>query len=299
MLRGLRASRSGEIERDGAKVRYQVFGSGEQSILLLPTWSIVHSDHWRHQVPYLAQRYTVLTFDGLGNGASDRPTDPAYYTDDAFAADAASVMDAAGIERAVVMSASMGAAWQLLLAYRHPQRVAGSVYIAADLPIAPLPPGSAEAEPRFDEHLTEHAGWAMWNREFWHQDWPAFCRFFFSECFTEPDSEEQIEHYLSMGLETGPEEIAATIVATRVSEETTREAAATVRVPTLVIHGDEDAIASVEVGRELTRLSGAESVVLPGSGHEPHCRIPVQVNGLLDAFLAQHHPSGVEAETDK
>jgi pimeloyl-ACP methyl ester carboxylesterase len=288
MLRGRKATRSGQIERDGATVRYQVFGSAEQAIFLLPTWSIVHSDHWRHQVPHLAKRYTVLTFDGLGNGASDRPTDPAYYADDAFAADAARVMEAAGIERAVVMSASMGAAWQLLLAYRYPQRVAGSVYIAADLPFAPLPPGSAEAEPRFDEHLAEHVGWAMWNREFWRQDWPAFCRFFFSQCFTEPDSEEQIEHYLSMGLETSPEVIAATIDSEVICEETARAAATTVRVPTLVIHGDEDAISSVEVGRELARLSGAESAVLPGSGHEPHCRIPSQVNRLLDAFLADH-----------
>ena len=135
MLRGLRATRWGEVERDGAAVRYQVFGSAERAILLLPTWSIVHSDHWRNQVPHLARRYRVLTFDGLGNGASDRPTDPAYYADDAFAADAAGVMEAAGIERAVVMSASLGAAWQLLLAYRHPQLVAGSVYIAPDLPL--------------------------------------------------------------------------------------------------------------------------------------------------------------------
>ena len=50
----------------------------------------------------------MLTFDGLGNGASDRPTDPAYYADEAFAADAARVMEAAGIERAVVMSSSLG-----------------------------------------------------------------------------------------------------------------------------------------------------------------------------------------------
>ena len=131
----------------------------------------------------------------------------------------------------------------------------------------------------------------MWNREFWHRDWPAFCRFFFSQCFTEPDSEEQIEHFLSMGLETSPEVIAATIDAKGISEETAREAAMTVRVPTLVIHGDEDAISSVESGRELARLSGAELVVLPGSGHEPHCRIPSQVNGLLDAFLSRHYPS--------
>ncbi len=290
MLVGCEASRSGEIKRSGVAVRYQVFGSGEHAILLLPTWSIVHTDFWRNQVPHLAERHTVLTFDGLGNGASDRPTDPACYTDDSFATDAASVMEAAGIERAVVMSASMGASWQLLLAHRFPERVAGCVYIAAALPLAPLPPGFAEAETRFDEHLAEHPGWAMWNREFWHEDWAAFCRFFFSNCFTEPDSEEEIDHFLAMGLETTPEVIAATIDTTGISEALTREAAAGLRVPTLVIHGDEDAISSVEVGREMARLSSAELVVLPGSGHEPQCRIPSEVNSIIDRFLERHHP---------
>jgi pimeloyl-ACP methyl ester carboxylesterase len=97
-----------------------------------------------------------------------------------------------------------------------------------------------------------------------------------------------------MGLETGPEVIAATNDTTVISEEATREAATTVQVPTLVIHGDQDAISSVESGRELARLSGAELVVLPGSGHEPHCRIPAQVNELLDSFLSRHHPSSLK-----
>ncbi|MBI3647933.1 MAG: alpha/beta hydrolase [Actinobacteria bacterium] len=290
MLRGLPATRSGEIERDGAAVRFQVFGSGERAILLLPTWSIVHTDFWRKQVPHLAERYTVLTFDGLGNGASDRPTDPAYYADEEFVTDAVNVMNAAEIEQAAVMSASMGASWQLLLAYHFPERVGASVYIATDLPLAPLPPGYAEAEPRFDEQPTGHEGWMMWNRRFWHENWPAFCEFFFSRCFTEPDSDEEIAHFVSMGLETWPEVIAATIDAIGVSEEIAREAAAAIQVPTLVIHGDEDAISSVEAGRELARLSGGDLIILPGSGHEPQCRIPTQVNALLDVFLARHHP---------
>ena len=42
-------------------------------MLLLPTWSIVHSRHWKMQVPYLARHCRVLTFDGRGNGRSDRP----------------------------------------------------------------------------------------------------------------------------------------------------------------------------------------------------------------------------------
>jgi pimeloyl-ACP methyl ester carboxylesterase len=155
VLRDIPATRSGEVQRDGAVVRWQAFGNGARTILLLPTWSIVHTDFWRRQVPYLASRYTVLTFDGLGNGASDRPADAVYYADEDFATDAVNVMDAAGVDEAAVLSASMGAAWQLLLAARVPHRVAASVYIAADLPLAPLPPAFAEAEAHFDEHLSE------------------------------------------------------------------------------------------------------------------------------------------------
>ena len=41
----------GFVERDGVKVFYEVFGDGEPTILLLPTWSIVHSRPWKMQVP--------------------------------------------------------------------------------------------------------------------------------------------------------------------------------------------------------------------------------------------------------
>lgn len=290
VLRDIAATLSGEVQRDGAVVRWQAFGNGARTILLLPTWSIVHTDFWRRQVPHLATRYTVLTFDGLGNGASDRPVDAAYYADQDFVTDAVNVMDAAGVDEAAVLSASMGAAWHLLLAARVPRRVAASVYIAADLPLAPLPPAFARAETHFDQHLTEHDGWAGWNRAFWHQDWHSFCVFFFSQCFTEPNSHDEISHFVSMGLETSPEVVAATIDAVGISEREARDAATSLGMPTLVIHGGLDAIASVAVGRELARLAGAELVVLPGAGHEPHCRDAAHVNAVLDPFLERHYP---------
>lgn len=287
MLRDVAVTRSGTVERSGARVRFQVFGSGKQAVLLLPTWSIVHTDFWRHQVPHLHDRYTVLTFDGLGNGASDRPVDPAYYSDDAFVSDALSVMDAAEIEIAVVVSVSMAAGWQLLLAQRFPSRVKACVYVSADLPLASLPPGYAEAVGMFDQPVTDPVGWQMWNRDFWHEDWEAFCRFFFSQCFTEPDSGPEVDHFVSMGLETTPEVIAATVDAVGLTEYQTRQAAAAVAAPTLILHGAKDAISSVQVSRELARITGGDLVVLPEAGHEPQCRDPRTINHLLDAFLTR------------
>src|SRR6266536_3250745 len=101
----------GYVERDGVKVFYEVFGQGEPTILLLPTWSIIHSRVWKMQVPYLARHYRVVTFDGRGNGRSDRPVTAAAYADDEFVADALAVMDATDTERAVIVGVSMGGRW--------------------------------------------------------------------------------------------------------------------------------------------------------------------------------------------
>jgi pimeloyl-ACP methyl ester carboxylesterase len=73
------------------------------------TWSIIHSRHWKMQIPYLARHCRVLTFDGRGNGRSDRPVGPEAYRPAEFTADALSVMDATGTELAVLVAMSLGA----------------------------------------------------------------------------------------------------------------------------------------------------------------------------------------------
>lgn len=70
---------AGLVVREGRRIAWQEFGAGDDVLLLMPTWSIVHSDFWHDQVPYFAERYRVIAFDGLGNGGSDRPTDPRMY----------------------------------------------------------------------------------------------------------------------------------------------------------------------------------------------------------------------------
>src|SRR4026208_2094966 len=42
---------SGYVERDGVNLYYEVYGSGEPTVFLLPTWSIIHSRHWKEQPP--------------------------------------------------------------------------------------------------------------------------------------------------------------------------------------------------------------------------------------------------------
>src|SRR4249920_1172777 len=106
-MRASQPIRDGYVERDGVKIFYEVFGSGEPTVLLLPTWSIIHSRHWKMQIAYLARHCRVITFDGRGNGRSDRPS--SGYDEREFAADALAVMDATETERAVLVSLSLGA----------------------------------------------------------------------------------------------------------------------------------------------------------------------------------------------
>ena len=63
----------GFIERDGVRVFWESYGQGEQTLLFLPTWTLVHSRVWKAQIPYFARHFRVICFDPRGNGRSDRP----------------------------------------------------------------------------------------------------------------------------------------------------------------------------------------------------------------------------------
>src|SRR3954469_7789311 len=96
------------VERDGVRSFYEVYGDGEPTFLLLPTWSLIHSRFWKAQIPYLARHHRVVTFDGRGNGRSDRPQDPFSYTPNVLGEDAVAVLDETGTCEAITASLSAG-----------------------------------------------------------------------------------------------------------------------------------------------------------------------------------------------
>jgi pimeloyl-ACP methyl ester carboxylesterase len=274
---------------DGVSVAYQTFGDGPRAILLMPGWVIAHSDAWRWQVTHLARDYLVVTFDGRGSGASDRPSDAAAYGPAATARDAVAVLDAVAVDRAAILAAAAGTAPAALLAASQRERVAAAVLIGSTLPLAPLGERQQAAIASFDRPFEGTSGWMRWNREAWRKDWWGFLRFYAETSLPEPDSATYIEHRIAMGLETTPAIAAAAVEADRLDEAEARRLAASVGCPALVIHGAADRIAPVEIGVRLAALARAGLHVLPGVGHHPEARHAAQTNALIDVFLERNY----------
>jgi pimeloyl-ACP methyl ester carboxylesterase len=280
---------SGYVERDGVRLYYEVYGAGEPTVLLLPTWSVIHSRHWKMQIPYLARHCRVVTFDGRGNGRSDRPQDAAAYDEREFAADALAVMDATETERAFIVGFSLGGQRGLLLAAEHPERVDGAAFVGPNFT------GGGEPLPErtvydFDTEYETAEGWAKYNRFHWLRDYRDFLEFFMAKMFTEPHSTKPIEDTVGWGLETDAETLVATQDGPGLTPEKSRALCARVRCPVLVIHGEADAISSYTRGAAFAEQTGGELVVLEGSGHAPHVRDPVKVNLLLRNFVKPAPP---------
>jgi pimeloyl-ACP methyl ester carboxylesterase/predicted glycosyltransferase len=277
--------RSGYVERDGVRTYWELYGRGEHTILFMPTWSIVHSRCWKAQIPYFARHYRVLTFDGRGNGRSDRPQDVEAYDEREFAADAIGVLDATGTDAAILVSLSLGAQRSLLLGAEHPERVAGIVFLGPALPLG-LESARAAAVRTFHMPRERYSGWEKFNRHFWLENYREFLEFFFASMFNEPHSTKQIEDCVAWGLDTDPETLALTQLASGLGDEdSVRRLTERIRCPCLVIHGTADGIRPHASGAALAELLACPLVSLEGSGHGPHARDPVKVNLLVRDFV--------------
>ena len=291
---------TGFVERDGVRTFYEVYGEGDTTILFLPAWCVVYSRLWKGQIPYFARHHRVVAFDGRGNGRSDRPTDPAAYSDAEAVADAIAVLDATGTERAVVVGVSLGGWWAPLLAGLHADRVEGAVLICPASVLGDPDPDRVAAGRSFDEPATGGEGWAgKWNREYWLSDFSGFADFFAHKILTERHSTKQLEDVTAWIHETSPEVLLATVDAPgwrgledegarRLPDDPARgcvlELYHRVDCPTLVVHGDCDAVIPHQGCR---RGGGARRAACDsqGSGHAPEARIPVKVNLLIREFV--------------
>jgi pimeloyl-ACP methyl ester carboxylesterase len=152
-MRAREPDRSGYAVNDGVRVYYEVHGEGHNpTVVLMPTWQIVHSRMWKMQVPYLARHFRVVTFDARGNGRTDRPDSDAAYDSDRIVDDTVAVMDVTGTDAAVFVGFCSGSVWAALLHQRDPTRVLGMVAIGSPLTGDPPPPAERKVH-EFDLQL--------------------------------------------------------------------------------------------------------------------------------------------------
>ena len=279
--------------QDGFTLTWEAFGDEGPVVLLLPTWMIVHSRQWKFQIPFLARRHRVITFDPRGNGASERTRDPKHHGLDRFAGDAIAVLDACGHAGATVVGNSVGGAVALDVAAEHPDRVDALVLLGPSL--RGLGALATREVSDFEATLDSPVGWELFNRGVWLRDYPAFARFFLDQCLSEPHSTKAWDDCVGWALATDGPTLAAsadarvtdwTASATEVLDRCSR-----LRCPTLLIHGDGDRISWVGVSRQAAEvIPDVRYVEIEGGGHLPHVRDPIFVNLAIDRFLDEVHP---------
>ncbi|MDN5796678.1 MAG: alpha/beta fold hydrolase [Intrasporangium sp.] len=297
-MRAHEPDESGYALNDGVRVYYEVHGTGSPTLLLLPTWAIVHSRMWKLQVPYLARHYRVVTFDPRGNGRTDRPRSAAGYGTVAMVGDALAVLDATGTERAVLVAHCLGTAWATYLTTQHPERVLGLVALASLVPGHPgsLPERSVvdfETVPQNDD------GWNRETRHYWQRDWPGYIRFFTEQMTPEPHSTKPRDDLLGWGCETDADTILHDVDARcPVLESGPDERDALCRalnVPVLAVCGDRDKIVDPGKSVRFAELTGGDLLMLEGAGHAMHVRHPVVVNEAIRHFVDRVVPPGPRA----
>ena len=278
---------SGIVEAtDGVRIAFDVYGAGDRTLVFLPSTPIVHSRQWKGQVPYLSRHARVVTFDGRGNGRSDRPTDPEAYGEPRMVGDIEAVMDATGTDTAILVGLCGDGVWRAIeLAAARPDRVEGIVAFAAGVPLL-APPHPWKVAWSFDDELPTEEGWAKQNRHSWRRDYSGFVRFFFEEITSEPHSTKQIDDAVGWALDGSVEAMLADMDVEGTTDLAMVEATCrAVRCPMLIVHGSEDTCQPLARSQRLSELTGAPLVVVEGADHMIPGRHPVLANLLIRDFI--------------
>ena len=251
---------------------YEVHGEGRPLLLISGLGNDLSS--WALQVPDLARRYRVISFDNRGSGRTDAPDQP--YSIRMMAGDTAGLMDALRIEKAHVLGVSMGGYIAEELAMACPGRVTSLVL--ATTSVGP--------------YLLKISLLQAWARQALSGMSPMtsfqiMLPFMFNDrCFEDPGVLEMAVGTIAGHSSTPPHILARQMTAC--AEHDARDRIGQIRVPTLVLAGKEDPFVPFSLSQELAAsIPGARLKVLEGGGHGFSASMAGTFNRAVLEFLDQ------------
>jgi pimeloyl-ACP methyl ester carboxylesterase len=262
------------VRANGIDVYYEESGSGEPLLLIIG----FGGDHqaWAFQVPALAERYRVVTFDNRGSGQSGAPD--VAYTTRMMADDAVGLLDALGIERAHVLGVSMGGMIAQELALNHPRRVR-SVQLHCTL-----------ARPdRYMHALIEN--WRVVRSKVTPEEWMRIVALWLFAPSTYVERPEFVETIIQTGIAT-PHPFTLTGFLRQgdaVRSHDTLDRLGTLTPPALVSVADDDILVPARFARQLAAaVPGATLTTLERAGHCYFWERPDAFNAMCLEFLERH-----------
>jgi non-heme chloroperoxidase len=241
---------------DGAQLSVRDWGAGPP-VVLVHSWAL-NSTMWGAQTLALVEAgFRVVAYDRRGHG---RSSDPGRgYDADTLAADLAAVMDALDLRGAVLVGHSMGSGEIVrYLARGGERRVKAAALLA---PTTPYLTRTADNPYGLPPQAWEQLRGVL------RQDFPKWVADNTGPFFTPQTSPAVMDWGARMLLETP---LPVAIACNRVVTDTDyRPDLAKIRVPFLVIHGDKDVSAPLEItGRRTAELAPhSRLVVIPGAPH--------------------------------
>ncbi len=256
-------------------------GSG-RPVVLIHGWPLSGAS-WSEQVSALtAAGYRVISYDRRGFGRSDKPS--SGYDYDTFTEDLQAVVTALGLTDFSLVGFSMGGGEVARYASTYGVENVHSVVFAAAVP--PYLPTSADnPEGPLDEETAKGMESGLKDDEGLFYD--SFITNFFSADGKLVVTEEQRQEALALANQADKKAALGAMAAFGSTDF--RDDLPSVTVPTLVIHGDSDAIVPFEGSGKRTHeaIAGSELHVVAGGPHGINVSHAEEFNRVLIEFLAK------------
>jgi pimeloyl-ACP methyl ester carboxylesterase len=258
------------VRPDTARIAWESDGPRDGPAVLLVMGLGSPAAMWFRMVPTLAERYRVIRLDNRGAGhTGDVPGAP--YTVETMAADCLAVLDEAEVKSAHVIGISMGGLIAQEIALIAGERVRSLCLLATH-----SGSGHAVMNPEAVAMLTKRA--SMTPQEAAEASIP------FNYSPSTPRERIEEDSAVRLPLAATPQGYLGQL--SGVSQWDGHDRLETITAPTLVLHGELDAIVPPANGRTIAaRIPGAELVTIPDASHILTTDQPEQLSKLLLDWL--------------